>query len=452
MSDIVAAQTPFLYLAQFVLGLGIGIMLTYFSRVYERVYLRTWSFSAYTFCVHAVSFAYLTSSFGSNPMTHALAGLLSAVFNDVHIALMFIGMSEAITRKQSKKVIYRLAITAGIGIGAISAAAFAINPKDFVYQVGGLAFITGMTFVIGGLILLFARSLRGIGVKLVAVCFFLYGCTHLYDLRAVILFLMDQTILLPQLLGLVKIVIIALIGLGLVIWLLEDEQAELRKTNSELDNFIYSTSHDLRAPVASVLGLITVARGEVKDHNALNYFRLMEDRVRKLDRVITDILNISRVKKTELKYEIVDFNALFADSIADVRVIAEGKKIDIRYMASASNRFVGDYSLTKMVLGNLLSNAVKYSSPHKPDPYIRVDFEKTMGKVSFVVADNGEGIDKEHHDKIFDMFYRASENSQGTGLGLYIVKETLARIGGSVELQSRKGTGTTFKIILEQPA
>lgn len=452
MSDIVAAQTPFLYLAQFVLGLGIGILLTYFSRLYERVYLRTWSFSAYTFCVHALSFAYLTSSFRSDAMTHTLAGLLSAVFNDIHIALMFIGMSEAITRKQSKRVINRLAITASIGIGAISAAAFAINPKDFVYQVGGLAFTTGTTFVIGGLILLFTKSLRGIGVKLVAVCFLLYGCTHLYDLRAVILFLMDQTVLLPQVLGLVKIVIIALIGLGLVIWLLEDEQAELRKTNRELDDFIYSTSHDLRAPVASVLGLITVARGELKDHNALNYFRLVEDRVRKLDRVITDILNISRIKKTELKYEIVDFNALFADSIADVKVIAEGKKIDIRYMESTSNRFVGDYSLTKMVLGNLLSNAVKYSSPHKPDPYIRVDFEKTMGKVSFAVADNGEGIDKEHHDKIFDMFYRASESSQGTGLGLYIVKETLARIGGSVELDSNKGTGTTFRVTLEQPA
>jgi len=75
-----------------------------------------------------------------------------------------------------------------------------------------------------------------------------------------------------------------------------------------------------------------------------------------------------------------------------------------------------------------------------------------MGKVSFMVADNGEGIEKRHHDKIFDMFYRASERSQGTGLGLYIVKETLARIGGSVELHSKPGTGTTFKITLEQPA
>jgi signal transduction histidine kinase len=138
--------------------------------------------------------------------------------------------------------------------------------------------------------------------------------------------------------------------------------------------------------------------------------------------------------------------------MADVKFMANGKNIDIRYMESPSNRFVGDYSLTKMVLGNLLSNAVKYHSPNKPDPYVQVHFEKAMGKVSFIVTDNGEGIEEQHHQKIFEMFYRASENSNGTGLGLYIVKETLARLGGAVELQSKKGAGTTFKVILDQPA
>jgi len=452
MSDIVAAQTPFLYLAQFVLGLGIGVMLTYFSRVYERIYLRTWSYSAYTFCVHAIAFIYLTSAFGSDPVVRTFAGLSSALFNNAHIVLMFIGIYEAIHHKALKKALFRIFLAAGIGLGAISAAAFAVDPRDFIYEVGSLDFVTGISFVVGGIILLFTRDLQGVGVKLVASCFIAYGLIHLYDLRAVVLFVMGDKILLPQMLGIAKIVIIALVGLGLVIWLLEDEQVTLKKANRELDSFIYSTSHDLRAPVASVLGLITVAKGEVKDEAATNYLRLIEDRVVKLDRVISDILTISRVKKSELRYEIVDFNTLFADSISDVKVLAEGKNIDIRYMESSSNRFMGDYSLTKMVLGNLLSNAVKYHCPGKADPYIQVDFEKTMGKVSFMVADNGEGIEKRHHDKIFDMFYRASERSQGTGLGLYIVKETLARIGGSVELHSKPGTGTTFKITLEQPA
>ena len=451
MMDIVAAQTPVLYLAQLVLGLGIGLMLTYFGRVYPRIHLKTWSYSAYTFCVHAVAFAYLTSSIGTNPMFRTITGLLSAVFHNLHVVFAFIGIHEAIHLKKIRSSTSRLLIALAIGAGVVTTAAFAIDPKDFIYQVGILDLLTSGCFIISGSMLLFARK-HGIGVNLVAFCFVAYGLTHLYDFTAVILFMMGKKVLLPEVLGVIKVVVTALVGFGLIIWLLEDEQVELKKANKELDKFIYSASHDLKAPVASVLGLITVARINVIDEKTTEFLRLIEDRVKKLDRVIGDVLSLSRVKKPELKYEIVDFNALFADSIADVKFLADGKNIDIRYMESSSNRFLGDYSMTKMVLGNLLSNAVKYHNPRKSDPYIQVHFEKAMGKVSIIVADNGEGIDEQHHQKIFDMFYRASESSNGTGLGLYIVKETLARIGGSVELQSKKGTGTTFKVILDQPA
>jgi signal transduction histidine kinase len=451
MKDIVAAQTPVLYLAQLVLGLGIGIMLTYFNRVYSRVYLRTWSFSAYTFCVYAVAFAYLTSGTGTDVIVRIIAGLLSAVFHNLHLVFAFIGVYEAIHRKRIKSTVNRLWIALSIGLGVITTAAFGIDPKLFIYQVGTLDLLTSGCFVVSGCMLLFTR-MRGIGVNLVAMCFISYGLAHLYDLSAVIMFIMGKTMVLPMVLVVIKVVVTALVGFGLIIWLLEDEQAELRKANKELDKFIYSTSHDLKAPVASLLGLIAVSRISVIDEKTSEFLRLIEDRVKKLDGVIADILDLSKVKKTELKYEMVDFNAIFADSMADVKFLADGKKIEIRYRESSSNRFVGDYGLTKMVLGNLLSNAVKYHAPHKPDPYIQVLFEKAMGKVSFIVADNGEGIDEQHHQKIFDMFYRASDSSNGTGLGLYIVKETLARIGGSVELQSKKGTGTTFRVTLEQPA
>jgi signal transduction histidine kinase len=378
--------------------------------------------------------------------------LISSIFNNIHIVLMFIGIAEAIWHRAVKKTPRRALILIAIGAGAVTAAAFAIDAKDFLYEVGSIAFISGVSFVTGGVLLLITRSLHGIGVKIVGGCFIAYGVTHLYDVNVAVLALGDTiTVTLPET-GIIKLVLIALIGLGLVIWLLEDEQAQLRKTNRELDSFIYSTSHDLRAPVASVLGLINVARIDTRDGKSLEFLNLIEGRVQKLDAVISDILNLSKVKKTELRYENVDFNALLADSMADVKFLEGSRKIEIRYFESPTNRFVGDYSLTKMVLGNLLSNAVKYHSPTKPDPYIEVQFEKAAGQVSFVVADNGEGIADEHHKKIFDMFYRASEKSQGTGLGLYIVKETLARIGGSVEVKSRKGTGTTVKVTLEQPA
>src|ERR1041385_5014367 len=117
MKDIVATQTPVLYLAQLVLGLGIGIMLTYFNRVYHRVYLRTWSYSAYTFCVYAVAFAYLTSDFAIDPVIRTAAGLLSAVFHTLHIVFAFVGTYEAIYRERLKSPVNRFLIALSIGIG-----------------------------------------------------------------------------------------------------------------------------------------------------------------------------------------------------------------------------------------------------------------------------------------------------------------------------------------------
>jgi two-component sensor histidine kinase len=450
MSEIFATQTSLFYLAQFTLALGIGLMLTYFSRIYDRVYLRSWSFSAYTYCVHTLAFAYLTSAYSTDPLLRSVAGLISATFNNTHIVLLFVGVYEAIHQRAIKRIAKKSFIAVGIGLGFITTAAFAIDPKDFILQVGWLDFITGASIVTGGFILLFARSLHGIGVRMVGGSFIGYGSIHLYDLYAVVITVTGDEVMLPQT-GIVKLVLIACIGFGLVIWLLEDEQALLRKTNQELDSLIYSTSHDLRAPVASLLGLLNVARIELTDRKAVEFLNLIEDRTKKLDGVVGDILNLARAKKSELRYEKVDFNALLADSLADVKFIEGTKKIELRYFESPGNQFLGDYSLTKMVLGNLLSNAVKYHSPSKPDPYIEVQFEKAAGQVSFVVADNGEGIDAIHQEKIFNMFYRASEQSKGTGLGLYIVKETLARIGGSVEVHSKKGKGSSFKVTLEQP-
>lgn len=106
--------------------------------------------------------------------------------------------------------------------------------------------------------------------------------------------------------------------------------------------------------------------------------------------------------------------------------------------------------MTKMVLGNLLSNAVKYHSRDRELPFVEVKFEKGDGSVAFTITDNGEGIPPEHQEKVFDMFYRASTTSQGTGLGLFIVKETLARIHGTIQMASHYGRGTTFTVSLEQ--
>jgi signal transduction histidine kinase len=450
-------QAAFMYLAQSFIGLAIAIVLRYFSRIYPRIYLTTWAYSSFFFGIHALAYTYLSYTFEGHFFIRYGASLTSAIFNNLHLGLLFLGCYEAIREKTIKRIHKRSIAIVAISLGIISTSAFAYDSQkffmSFLYRIGWLEFTTAVSFTIAGSILILTRTLRGIGAKIVAFSFFLYGVTHGYQLSIYVRTFIGKSVNSPPIFGLLELVLIALTGFGLIIWLLEDERARLQKANSQLDRFIYSTSHDLRAPIASILGLINVARLELKEAQSFDYLRMIEGRVLKLDQVIADILSLSRVHKGELKYEIVDFNTLVTDSIADVKFISGSGPIQLRYQESAGNRFLGDYTLTKTVLGNLLSNAVKYHCPAlREQPYVQVNFYRTSGYVHFEIIDNGEGIPGEHQGKVFEMFYRAStNNSQGTGLGLYIVKETLARISGSIEMESKFGSGTKFKVSLPQP-
>ncbi len=339
-------------------------------------------------------------------------------------------------------------------IGFASTTAFAYSAQaffdHFLYRIALTELLTGIAVPIAGVWLLLARSLRGIGAKFVGCCLALYGFAHFYNFLSVVQIQLGTEVSPPPVFGLVEVIFIALIGFGLVIWLLEDERERLYKVNQQLDRFLYSTSHDLRAPISSVLGLINVARYDVPDPKTNEYLTLIEGRVRKLDSVIADILALSRVHKTEPKYEMIDFNSILHDSVSDLKFANGSIPIEFRYPEGASNQFWGDYNMTKMVLGNLLSNAVKYHSRDRELPFVEVKFEKGDGSVAFTITDNGEGIPPEHQEKVFDMFYRASTTSQGTGLGLFIVKETLARIHGTIQMASHYGRGTTFTVSLEQ--
>jgi signal transduction histidine kinase len=104
----------------------------------------------------------------------------------------------------------------------------------------------------------------------------------------------------------------------------------------------------------------------------------------------------------------------------------------------------------KVILGNLISNAVKYHNINQPSPYIKVIFNKLGDRIEISVEDNGHGIPKDSLEKIFQMFYRANANTEGTGLGLYIVQEALAKINGKISVTSDYGKGATFTVLLDR--
>jgi PAS domain S-box-containing protein len=223
---------------------------------------------------------------------------------------------------------------------------------------------------------------------------------------------------------------------------------ELLKINSELDRFVYSASHDLRAPISSLLGLIEVARLE-NDPTSLKRLLDMQQRsLLKLDNFIFDIVNYSRNNRVGIEVEEIDFHVLLND-IYDLHHHMEHIK-DIKRITAIDPAitFYSDKKRLSVVLTNLISNAVKYCDPSKTDSFIKTTVEKSNEGVSIRISDNGEGIDQEHLCKIFDMFYRASERSTGSGIGLYIVKEVVQKLNGEIKVQSKRYQGSEFIIRL----
>lgn len=227
----------------------------------------------------------------------------------------------------------------------------------------------------------------------------------------------------------------------------ERQNATLKKLNGELDRFVYSASHDLRAPLASILGLINITRLDTGE-NQKEYLSMMEKSVRRLDSFIQDIIDYSRNARTEVANESVNLERMIQESLQDLQYLDNFESIKKEIQVDKSETLYSDEKRLKVVLNNLLSNAIRHHDPENPAPWIRVEvtFLATMCRIK--VADNGSGIPPEHHEHIYKMFYRATQATPGSGLGLYIVKETLDRLKGTITLESSKEIGTTFTIMI----
>lgn len=245
-------------------------------------------------------------------------------------------------------------------------------------------------------------------------------------------------------------VAILLILVGIYKWriyAMEKRNRELKKVNSELDKFVYSASHDLRAPLASVLGLVAIARlDDGSERN--NHLNLIEKSIQKLDGFISDIIDFSRNARLEIIKEEINFEKLIHDVMDDLKYLDDSSKILRMVNITGQGSFYTDPRRLKIILSNLISNAFKYHTPKKENPFIEVRVDRSPRQVVIQVIDNGLGIGEQHLDNIFKMFYRGHETTKGSGLGLYIVKETVEKIEGTIQVSSTPGEGSTFTITL----
>lgn len=228
----------------------------------------------------------------------------------------------------------------------------------------------------------------------------------------------------------------------------ERRNVELRKVNGELDRFVYSASHDLRAPLASVLGLVNIARLD-KGNNFETYLDKIETSVLRLDGFIRDIIDFSRNARVEIEPEPIDFNTLITEVFENLKYLDEKDRIKRVVKVEGEGIFFSDKKRLMVVLNNLIANSIKYANPHAENPFIEVYVKQNSLHSLLQVKDNGIGIGREHIGNIFKMFYRADAKSRGSGIGLYIVKETLDKIQGNITVQSEYGKGSTFTVMLK---
>ncbi len=230
----------------------------------------------------------------------------------------------------------------------------------------------------------------------------------------------------------------------------EKMNLELRKLNEELDRFVYSASHDLRAPLSSIKGLVEISRFDKTVEAKNQYLEMIGQSVLKLDSFIKDIIDYSRNQRIEIRREEINFKELIEEVYQELKYLDKENTFSKTYDIAPNLTFYSDRRRLSVVLNNLVSNSIRYYDPAKQDRFIKITVRqaKKSGTIELLVEDNGRGIKPEHVDRIFEMFYRAQEGGQGSGLGLFIVKETIEKLNGTIAVESAFLAGTKFTITI----
>lgn len=225
-------------------------------------------------------------------------------------------------------------------------------------------------------------------------------------------------------------------------------ETKLTETNKELETFMYKASHDIRAPLSSTMGLINLTKQENNREQVRGYIGMIENSIKRLDALLLDILETARIKTGNAQYERINWENLVHDILTPY--VPAVVKMEFEVVIQSARSFYSDRRLIDTMLRNLIDNSINYSRREATNRYVRIHVADSEKGVLIRVEDNGIGISAEVRDHVFDMFYRGTEVSKGTGLGLYIVKNIVDRLEGTIKLESVPGSGT--KIIIYLPS
>ncbi|MCJ8164821.1 PAS domain S-box protein [Pontibacter sp. E15-1] len=231
---------------------------------------------------------------------------------------------------------------------------------------------------------------------------------------------------------------------------LSQKNQELTRTNADLDNFIYTASHDLRAPIINLEGLLVALEEELGEptENIRPLLGMMDRAIVRFKKTIEDLTDISKTQRnTDEVSEIIDLPELLDEVKESVCELIRKEAATITSDFSDMNTIRFSQKNLRSILYNLVSNAIKYRSPERP-AMVKVSAVKVHDQVRLRVQDNGLGVNMSYADQLFGMFKRLHDHVEGSGVGLYIVKRIVENANGRIEVQSEIGAGTTIDVYL----
>lgn len=229
----------------------------------------------------------------------------------------------------------------------------------------------------------------------------------------------------------------------------QKEKADIiEKKNQELDHFFHRVSHDLKGPITSLMSINSIAKSETNDDKILNFLGMSQTQISRINMILDELIKLTRVTSTPENFEIINFDELIDQCLLSLSSMKNFENVKIERKVSANLSYKAPWALINSILQNLIENGIKYSKAEGDSSFLKIEVSKNNKNLIVSVQDNGIGMSEEVQKNVFDMFYRASGDLEGSGLGLYIMNRAVEKLGGSILLESAENVGSTFTVKL----
>ena len=223
---------------------------------------------------------------------------------------------------------------------------------------------------------------------------------------------------------------------------------ELEATHKELNTFIYKAAHDLRGPLCSIMGLTNVAELDSERENLPDYINKISKSTHKLDTVLISLINVMSIKDTKPLFNEIKFDGLLNKILSRLRYTDGFNEVKFNHTVDTKRSFFSDEFILNAILYNIIENSIIYRNVSHRNAYVNITITNLEDSTLLQIQDNGIGIEKEIHEQIFDMYFRGNLYSSGPGLGLYIVKNGVKKLGGTITVKSELCKGSLFTVNL----